>query len=109
MFTRVCQVLFDIDPYTVGRNINQTNYLYGGKEVGKSVTNIVFPNGSIDPWHALGVTSNISDSLVAIFIDGTAHCANMYPSSPKDSPELVKAREMISAYILDWLTIDVQQ
>ena len=104
MFTRVCQVLFDIDASTVAENIEQTNSMYGGKEISKSVTNIVFPNGSIDPWHALGVTTNISDSLVAIFINGTAHCANMYPASPNDPPQLVKARDQISAIIQVWLT-----
>ena len=104
MSTKACQVLFDIDASTVAKNVDQTNSMYGGKEIGESVTNIVFPNGSIDPWHALGVTESISDSLVAIFINGTAHCANMYPESPNDPPQLVKAREQISAMIKVWLT-----
>ncbi len=43
-----------------------------------SGTNIVFPNGDIDPWHALSVLQNLSPSVTAILIHGTAHCADMY-------------------------------
>lgn len=70
----------------------------------KNATNIIFPNGSIDPWHALGITSNISDSLIAVFITGTAHCANMYPPRDSDLPGLVSAREEISQIIGQWLS-----
>ena len=31
---------------------------------------IVFPNGSIDPWHALGITKDVSATEQAIFIKG---------------------------------------
>ncbi len=34
---------------------------------------IVFPNGSIDPWHALGVVTDVTSEEQAIFIEGTAH------------------------------------
>lgn len=31
---------------------------------------IVFPNGSIDPWHALGIVKNVSATEQAVFIQG---------------------------------------
>ncbi len=43
----------------------------GGLNV--SGSNIVFPNGDIDPWHALSVVHDLSPSLTAIYIHGTAH------------------------------------
>jgi serine protease 16 len=47
-------------------------FFSGGRNI--SGTNIVFPNGSIDPWHALGVLETESGSgNEAIYIDGTAH------------------------------------
>ena len=67
-------------------------------------TNIVFPNGSIDQWHALSVTSDLSDTVKAVFIDGTAHCANMYPPSDHDLKELVMARTEISMAVQAWIT-----
>ena len=103
LFTLACQRVFDIDPFTVQNNVQETNLYYGGTKISKSVTNIVFPNGSIDPWHALGVTMNISDTLTAIYIQGTAHCANMYPATAKDPAALVDARNAISNTISGWL------
>ena len=31
---------------------------------------IVFPNGSIDPWHALGITIDVTSEEQAVFIEG---------------------------------------
>nr|CAD7395996.1 unnamed protein product [Timema cristinae] len=83
------------------QGINRTNMFYGAYNL--QVTNIVFVHGTIDPWHALGITKSISDSEPAIFIEGTAHCANMYPSSPDDPPGLVEARLQIFELVKRWL------
>lgn len=83
--------------------VKWTNVYYGGWNISTSVTNIVFPNGSIDPWHALGITSSLSETLIAIFIHGTAHCANMYPARADDPAELVSARLNITSAIGKWL------
>ncbi len=51
--------------------IKWTNVNYGGK--GLKVSRVIFVNGSIDPWHALGLTTQNGtsrDNLV-IFIEGT--------------------------------------
>ena len=31
---------------------------------------IIFPNGSIDPWHALGIIKDVTSSEQAVFIEG---------------------------------------
>lgn len=44
---------------------------------------------------------------VCVFlILGTAHCANMYPSSPNDPPLLTEARMTIKKYLNKWLLED---
>ena len=45
-----------------------TNTEYGG--LGINVTNVVFVHGSIDPWHAMGITNSSSQSSPAIYIEG---------------------------------------
>eukprot|EP00042_Codosiga_hollandica_P044248 m.432026 g.432026 ORF g.432026 m.432026 type:complete len:496 (-) comp56745_c1_seq1:122-1609(-) len=91
-----------VDIYNIaGPNVNWTNTNYGGSNI--SGTNIVFPNGSIDPWHALGVLD--SDTNTVIYIEGTAHCANMYPPSPNDLPQLTAAREEIAGLLGYWLNV----
>ena len=52
----------------ISRGIERSNTNYGG--FGIKGTRIVFPNGSIDPWHALGITKNISSEAQAIYIRG---------------------------------------
>jgi len=52
----------------IGMGVNRTNTNYGGNNL--KVTKVVFPNGSIDPWHALGVTENTIKGSTALFITG---------------------------------------
>ena len=35
---------------------------------------IIFPNGSIDPWHALGIIKDVTSSEQAVFIEGGFRC-----------------------------------
>ena len=100
---KTCSLVYGVSPANVSQHVASANAYYGGTDIPKNATNIIFPNGSIDPWHALGITWNISESLVAVFIQGTAHCANMYPARSTDLPSLVAARETISHTIGQWL------
>lgn len=42
--------------------------MYGGFDL--QVTNVVFVHGSIDPWHALGITKSNNPEAPAIYIEG---------------------------------------
>lgn len=102
-FTQQCQDIYG-SRFTyslIEASIKRTNTNYGGRNL--KVTRVVFPNGSVDPWHALGVTADLSTDATAIFINGTAHCANMYPALPTDPPQLTQAREQIAQLIKKWL------
>jgi serine protease 16 len=90
----------DINDYGVA----QSNYLYGGNQI--KGTRIIFANGNVDPWHYLSVynQSTMDPRQPAVFIDGTAHCRNMYTPSPNDPEPLVAARGAINAYIADFLS-----
>ena len=86
--------------------VDFTNANYGG--FGLKPTRVAFPNGSTDPWHALGITSkdNISPGNIAVFINGTAHCADMYPSGDADLKSLVEARQQIIDFLQTSLQAD---
>ncbi|XP_054000606.1 putative serine protease K12H4.7 [Hylaeus anthracinus] len=81
--------------------VNRTNILYGALNL--EVTNVVFVHGSVDPWHVLGITKSLNPQAPAIYINGTAHCANMYPPSKNDSTELKNARIQVGRLIDQWL------
>ncbi|KAF6021118.1 hypothetical protein EB796_020571 [Bugula neritina] len=108
-WTQQCSDIFgaSINETVLNNAIKFTNANYGG--LGVKVSRIIFPNGSIDPWHALSVTKDLSPEAIALFINGlyiiyrTAHCANMYPPSPDDLPALTAARVVINKSIGAWL------
>nr|XP_022921264.1 putative serine protease K12H4.7 [Onthophagus taurus] len=83
--------------------VDRTNLIYGAFDI--DVTNVVFVHGSIDPWHALGIIKTRSQGAPAIYIEGTAHCANMYPKSDQDLPQLTNARQQIAELIDSWLRL----
>jgi len=102
-FIRQCADIFGsrFNLELLQRAIDRTNMIYGGLAL--KLDRVVFPNGSIDPWHALGMTTN-STGNVPIYIQGTAHCADMYAPSEKDSPELIAARKTIEFFLGYWLS-----
>lgn len=88
----------------VSDNCDETNRFYGGLEV--PLSKAVFVNGNIDPWRGASLLDKppISRDVEIILIDGTAHCADMYPPTSKDPRQLTEARSKISKIIGDWLT-----
>ncbi|KAM9801291.1 thymus-specific serine protease [Neosynchiropus ocellatus] len=96
-----CADYYNISAGQLAEAVEETNEYYGGYNV--RATRIIFPNGSIDPWHALGITQDISANLPAVFIKGTAHCANMYPARSQDPLQLTMAREHILLLLQQWL------
>lgn len=102
-FIQQCMDIFDpqFNATNIQNGIDETNTNYGGYGIASS--KIIFPNGSIDPWHALGIIKDVTSSEQAVFIEGTAHCANMYPASPSDPPQLVAARQTIQDHLKAWL------
>ncbi|EFN78125.1 Putative serine protease K12H4.7 [Harpegnathos saltator] len=81
--------------------VTRTNTLYGA--LNQKVSNVVHVHGSLDPWHTLGITKSSNHPQVAIYINDTAHCAILYPSSEKDPPQLKQARIVVKGLIKQWL------
>lgn len=89
---------------SLSKGTARTNIMYGALD--PKTTNVLYVHGSIDPWHALGLTKVTNKNMPVIFIEGTAHCANMYEPSDKDLPQLKQARVEIESYIDNLLKID---
>lgn len=48
------------------RGVSRTNIVFGSTS--PDVDNVMFVNGEIDPWHALGVLQDVNDKSPAILI-----------------------------------------
>jgi len=102
-FLDMCRDIYGTNKNTPGKAVDYTNVYYGGRNVASS--KIVFLNGSVDPWHALGFTTETSnpEEMPVFYIKGTGHCADLYSSSKNDLPSLTQAREQAWKYVGKWL------
>jgi len=100
-FLGMCEKVFNITES--GKCVDYTNDYYGGRNVNSD--KIVFLNGSVDPWHALGLVNDTSkpNDMPVCYIQGTAHCADLYSTSPNDLSTLNEARTKAWKYVDDWI------
>lgn len=94
----LCEFHFSYNDNALNNGVDRTNIIYGALK--PTTTNVLYVHGSIDPWHALGLTkTDKNQPQPTIYIEGTAHCANMYEPNDKDFPQLKEAREAIVKFI----------
>lgn len=100
----MCMDLFGntYDRSKIDSLIDFTNYKYGGRDNFKG-SNVVFINGNIDPYHVLGLFNSPDSSVVSYLIDGSSHCADMFPARDSDVPGLKVARDLVDQNIGVWL------
>ncbi|PIC15148.1 hypothetical protein B9Z55_022237 [Caenorhabditis nigoni] len=85
---------------------NQGNNVFGTGVPLKytTATNVVLPNGSLDPWHALGTyKTNDNQNLLPYLINGTAHCGDMYASYVGEPASLPAARAFIKQHVREFI------
>lgn len=81
-----------------GNSIDFSNNHYGGANF--SGTFVVFPNGIVDPWHAISVLSPIGETITPLLTSGAAHCADMRITN---DPAIKKTQEVIRKKIGEFL------
>jgi len=103
-YVRQCAEIFgsQFTNATVYAAVDAVNAMYGGRDQ-FTATNVMLPNGNVDPWHALGILTDPRPTVTTALIDGTAHCADMYPSASDDLPGLTAARTVIEAQVAAFL------
>jgi len=89
--TQQCMDVFGFDFLP---DVNWTLTEFGGQDPDGSDT--LWVNGSIDPWHALGVlVAPANADFKTLLINGTAHCADMIPPQPGSPATLAVAQQAI--------------
>lgn len=82
--------------------IRRTNIMYGGRR--PDLTNVIFTNGDVDPWHALSVLEDLNAYSPAILINGSSHCRDLYSDEATDVEDLKKARAKVRGIIGKWIS-----
>lgn len=106
LFVQECTDVFG-PTYTaavIQANVNRTNSEYGGAAE-TDCQSTVFPNGSLDPWHAASVVppASVPSSCSIVYIEGTAHCADMMGPYSGEPASLTAARNQILATVAKWV------
>ncbi|XP_021899078.1 lysosomal Pro-X carboxypeptidase-like [Carica papaya] len=102
-YTRDCIQLFGVTPRP-----NWVTTEFGGHDI-KSVlsnfgSNIIFSNGLRDPYSSGGVLQDLSDSILAIYTNEGAHCADLQTPDPNNDPQwLVAQRDKEIKIIELWI------
>jgi lysosomal Pro-X carboxypeptidase len=82
---------------------------FGGRNPSKDfahVTNLVFANGDLDPWSAGGVTKNITQDTIALFIKDSAHHLDLRAPNAADGMgpgSVTEARLVEAMYVKKWV------
>lgn len=92
-----CEKQWGVTPDTYKASIE-----WGGRDI-TTASNIVFSNGSLDPWSGGGVLKNLSDTLIAVIIPEGAHHLDLMFSNELDPPSVSEARNIEAQYIAKWI------
>jgi lysosomal Pro-X carboxypeptidase len=79
---------------------------FGGRNPSKDfmgASNIVFANGDLDPWHAGGITTNVTVNTIALYIENSAHHLDLRLPNAADPPSVTSARAVETAYVRRWV------
>lgn len=98
-YVNKCREVFGV-PFTkliMTTFIQTTDLIFGG--LTPQVTNVISVQGSDDPWNVVGIRETIPNSVQAILIPGTAHCADLYESLFMDPKPLTQARLFIVQFL----------
>jgi len=68
-----------------------------------AASNIIFSNGALDPWHAGGITKNITENTIALYIEHSAHHLDMRAPNKDDPASLTEARAIEMMHIKKWV------
>jgi len=97
------QACMDVFGFNFLPDVNWTLTEFGGQDPDGSET--LWVNGSIDPWHSLGVlVAPANAPFKTLVITGTAHCADMLPATAQSPPTLAPAQHAIMTQLQMFLT-----
>lgn len=99
----MCERAFGIPPEQVRRHVAATNRRYGGAS--PRATRVLFLNGDVDPWSALGVLASPDGnrSEVTMVVRGASHHAWTHPADTVVQPAVRDAKRAVWRQVQAWL------
>ena len=100
-----CLETWGVEPRATGADTQ-----YGGRRL-RSLSNVVWSNGALDPWSRLGVTEDsdflevldASRGLEAVFLENGAHHLDFFWSRDDDAEDVRSARARETELVRRWI------
>ncbi|KAM8902570.1 thymus-specific serine protease isoform 2-T2 [Spinachia spinachia] len=108
--TELCRMLFGISQHSLPERVAFTNTYYGGDDA--HTHRVLYVNGGVDPWKELSVVRRRAEGgreAQTVFIEDTAHCADMMSQRATDRRSLRAARQEIEEHVVGWLKMAAQE
>ncbi|CAL1145558.1 unnamed protein product [Cladocopium goreaui] len=102
LWYNMCLEVYNISKAQVLANVRKTNEFYGGTKF-PGGTQVVFPNGEVDPWHSLSVLVPPNHNIDTIFVKGASHCEWMQAEWDSMPEALRRSKSSIQRKIEQWL------
>jgi len=93
-----CQKTYGVQP-----DVDFIPIAFGGLDLGRVTSRIIFSNGLRDPWHGGGFLKDLSETLPAVVIPTGAHHLDLRGANPEDPQDVTAARLKEKAFIKQWL------
>jgi dipeptidyl-peptidase-2 len=100
-----CERTYNISPMP----LDWIRVAFGGADLARVTSRIIFSNGRRDPWHPGGFLHSLSDDLPAVIIDVGAHHLDLRGATPEDPAEITAKRLTERAIIEKWLASTTPQ
>lgn len=71
--------MFRYNQNLLSNAVERTNMMYGDLNIKEE--RVIYVHGSVDPWHALGITTTRTKNTVAIYINGRKPIFTIYHDS----------------------------
>ena len=99
-----------VETWGVEPRVTWADTVYGGRRL-RSLSNVVWSNGALDPWSRLGVTEDsdfldvLDDSkgLEAVFLENGAHHLDFFWSRDDDAEDVRSARARETELVRRWI------
>ena len=97
----LCQRLFG---FTDQLDVQKTNQKYYEPLLNVATSEVLFTNGSQDPWLKLSITpeSKVHDGITPYVIQGAAHCDDLQGESSKENESMKGARTLWNQKVQKW-------
>lgn len=67
------------------------------------IRDLIYSNGSLDPWLSGGVTYSVSPNVIIFILPGAAHHLDLRTANKNDPPSVVKARKQYMHIFRHWI------